>query len=329
MVFKVVMTTDSGRNLDGASALERVGATLQTIPCPTEAALISHCHDAHAVLVGANEPYSAHVIASLENCKVISRMGIGFNNIDVAAATRKEIPVSLVPDYCVEEVSDHALAFMLTFNRRLPALYEAVRAGEWRPGSAALASVRRPIHRLAGQTLGIIGIGRIGQALARKAKCLGLRIIAFDPYVDPQAMADLGYELVDLDTLFRESDYVSLHAALTAETKHLIDETSLAKMKSNAVIINNARGGLIDEAALYRAISDGRIAGAGIDVTDPEPIHPDSPLLQLKNVLVTGHSSFYSVEATNELYEKAIDAVVQALTGHMPRYLANPELART
>jgi len=326
MPYKVVMTSDSGATSIEEDAIASIGASLIKAPSRTEDLLIANCRDADAVLAGANEPYTERVIAALEHCRVISRVGIGYDNIHVEAATAKGIPVSIVPDYCVAEVSDHAMAFILTFARKIIPVSQAVRAGHWRAGSQTIANIRKPMRRLAGQTLGIVGLGRIGKALARKAQAFGLRVIAVDPYVTAEQASNLGVERVDLDSLLRQSDYISLHALLTDATKKLIDGPALKKMKSTAVIINNARGGLIDEAALYAAVSEERIAGAGIDVTDPEPPRTDDPLLQLDNVLVTAHSSFYSAEGVVELRQRAVEAVVQVLQGGWPPFLANPEV---
>lgn len=326
MAFKVVVTVDLGPTHLEEEVLGPVGASLITAPARTEDQLIDNCRDADAVLIGPNEPFTARVIATLGSCRVLSRLGIGYNNIDVEAATAQGIPVSIVPDYCVSEVSDHAMAFLLAFARRVVPLSQAVKAGQWQVGNPAIARIGRPAHRMSGQTLGIAGLGRIGRALASKAQAFGLRVIAFDPYLPQEQARGLGVELVDFDRLLGESDYISIHALLNAETKHLFNVAAFRKMKPTAYIINNARGGLIDEQALHTALKEGWIAGAGLDVTDPEPPAADNPLLQLDNVLITPHFSYYSEESTVELRQRAVEAVVQVLQGGWPRFMANPEV---
>lgn len=326
MKYKVVIASEGATNPSADEALADIGASMVEAPSQLESDLIQCCRDADAVLVGANEQFNARVINSLEKCRVLSRLGIGYNNIDVGAATARGIPVSIVPDYCVSEVSDHAIALLLSFARQLGPLHRAASTGGWRIGNAAIIELRERLHRLSTQTLGIIGLGRIGRAVAAKGQVFGFRVIAFDPYLSPKDAGVTGVELVDFETLLRESDFVTLHAAMDKSTFHLIDLPALEKMKPTAYLINTSRGGLIDEAALYKALTEGIIAGAGIDVTDPEPPKADNPLLTLDNLLVTAHSSYYSKEAAVELWQRGVEAVVTVFKGGMPRYLANPDV---
>jgi D-3-phosphoglycerate dehydrogenase / 2-oxoglutarate reductase len=305
---------------EDVQALADAGATLVSAPSPTEELVIANCEDADGVIVGANEPFTARAIGALERCRVISRLGIGFDNIDVAAARAKGVVISIVPDSSVPEVSDHAIALLLAHARRIAPLAAAVRAGRWTSGDPTVYKMRQTMRRLDGQTLGIVGLGRIGQAVARKARAFGLRVIAHDPYVAAEGAAGLEVDLVALDALFREADFITLHAAHSDETHHIIDLDALRTMKPNAYLINNARGGLIDEGALYTALTEGRIAGAALDVTDPEPPDPASPLLQLDNVVVTAHCSHYSQESWAELRRRAVDAVVRVLQGGKPEF---------
>jgi D-3-phosphoglycerate dehydrogenase len=323
MGFKVIMAADLALTPQMEEILAGADAQLVGIDCPTEDLIIENCREADAVLVGANQPFTRRAILALERCRILSRLGVGVNNIDLPAATEKGIPVSIVPDFCVPEVSDHAIAFLLVFARAIVPLSEASREGLWRGGMARL---HHPLRRLCGQVLGLVGMGRIGESVARKAAAFGMRIVVFDPFLAAEKAQQVGAELVSFERLLGESDYISIHAPLTKETRHLFDLAAFRKMKATAYVINCARGGLIDEAALLKALREGYIAGAGLDVTDPEPPKVDNPLLQLDNILVTPHASYNSLESDLELRRSACEAVVQVLRGDLPRWLANPEV---
>ncbi|HJX70126.1 MAG TPA: C-terminal binding protein, partial [Dehalococcoidia bacterium] len=277
--------------------LTDIGAQFAKIPCHSEEELIATAQDADAIItIPMNQLFPRRVIERLNKCRIISSPGIGYEGIDLAAATERGICVTNVPDYCLEEVSDHAMALLLACARKLFRLDKAVKEGKW--DSLEKPQIRNkiwpPMFRIRGQTVGLIGFGRIPRALVPKAKGFGLRVIAHDPYAPPGIAEELGVELVDLDRLLRESDYVSVHAALTAETKHMLGLEQFKKMKPTAYLINAARGPLIDETALYTALSEGYIAGAGLDVMDPEPPSLDNPLFKLDNVIFTAHSAHYS-----------------------------------
>ncbi|MBI5969010.1 MAG: C-terminal binding protein [Deltaproteobacteria bacterium] len=306
--------------------LSRVGAQLVFAPLGTEDDIIKHAVDADAVIVGSTEPYTQRAIQALGKCKIISRMGIGFNNIDVEEATRQGIPVAVVLDASVHEVSDHAMAFLLAFSRKIFPLTKAVREGVWKAGSSEILKIRDPMFRLTQQSLGLVGVGRIGSRVAQKARAFGMRVLGYDPYLSSWELQERGAEKVDFDRLLRESDFISLHAPLTSETKGMFGLLEFRRMKPTAIIINTARGGIIDEQALYQALVEGSIAGAGLDVTEPEPPRPDSPLLQLEKVLVTAHSAFFSDSSLQELQQKAAEAVIIALRGDWPPFLINPEV---
>ena len=254
------------------------------------------------------------------NCKVVSRYGIGLDNIPIGRATELGMLVTNVPDFCLEEVSDHVMALLLATARQLfPLARNPDRSGWTR-------ETPRPIPRVRGQTLGLIGFGNIARALVPKALGFGLRVIAYTPRLR-QNDAPEGVEVTnDLTVLLSASDYISIHCPLTEETAHIIDEAALAQMKSSALLINTSRGGVIDEEALIRALRDGRIGGAALDVTDPEPPSADNPLLSLENVIVTPHAAFYSVAATAELARKAAANVVTVLQGGVPETLVNAEV---
>jgi D-3-phosphoglycerate dehydrogenase len=271
---------------------------------------------ADAVIVTL-ERVTAEIINSMERCKIISRSGTGLDTIDIPAATARGIWVTYVPDYSIDEVSAHTIALILALARGIPFLSQATRNGVW--NSAAWG----PIYRLKDQTLGVLGLGRIGQATAEKGRGLGLNVIAYDPYGSQEVADKLGVRLVDLDTVARESDYISLHSPLLDSTRHIINADFLSKMKRTAYIVNAARGPLIDEDALLAAVRSGQIAGAGLDVLSTEPIDPNSPLLIEDRILVTPHAAWYSEEAKLDMRTRSSEEVVRVLSGQPPRAPAN------
>ena len=296
------------------------GLELTERACGTEEELIEHGRGVDALMVVA-EPVSARVIEALDGLRAITRFGAGLDNVDVEAATRVGVRVTYVPGASVEEVSDHTIAMLFALARHLPALDAAVRRGEW----AIPADL--PFRRLRGQTLGIVGVGRIGGVVARKAKALGLEAVAFDPYASDAALAELGVESLPLDELLARADHVSVHAPLTPETHHLIGARELALMKPTATLVNVARGGLVDQAALAEALAAGRIAGAGVDVQEREPPPPDEPLLSLPNAILTPHVAHYSRESMDDLRRSAIEDVAAVLGGREPRFPVNDAAA--
>ncbi len=254
------------------------------------------------------------------NCRIVSRYGIGLDNIPIDRATKLGMLVTNVPDFCLEEVSDHVMALLLATARQLFPLARTPERSGW------TRDTPRPIPRVRGQTLGLIGFGNIAHALVPKALGCGLRVIAFTPRLQAEDTPD-GVEVTnDLGVLLASSDYVSIHCPLTDETAHLIDAAALAQMKPSALLINTSRGGVIDESALIRALQDGIIGGAALDVTDPEPPSAGNPLLTLENVIVTPHAAFYSVESTAELARKAAENVVTVLQGEVPKTLVNAQV---
>lgn len=303
------------------AAVAAAGADLVIGNCRTDEEVLTLTQHADAVLV-TYAPVTARVIAGLSRCKVITKMGVGVDNIAIDVATAKGIYVCNVPDYSIHEVSEHALALILALARKVVFLDRDTHAGHWdfRP--------LRPLYRIHGRTLGLIALGRIGRALATKASALGLRIIAFDPYVNRGAPVTEGIEMVALDELYAQSDFISVHTPMTPETRGLIGKEAFAKMKPEAVIVNTARGGIIDEAALVTALRSGQIAGAGLDVILKEPLPADSPLLQCPNLILTPHTGFYSEESTVELQRRAVDEIVRSLTGQPQRSPVNRPLGR-
>lgn len=285
----------------------------------TPAEIIALAPQADAVLTCWKD-VPAEALDIAPNCKVVSRYGIGLDNIPIGRATELGMLVTNVPDFCLEEVSDHVMALLLATARQLLPLARNPERSGW------TRETPRPIPRVRGQTLGLIGFGNIARALVPKALGFGLRVIAYTPRLR-QSDAPEGVEVTnDLAALLSASDYVSIHCPLTEETAHIIDEAALAQMKSSALLINTSRGGVVDEEALIRALQDGGIGGAALDVTDPEPPSADNPLLALENVIVTPHAAFYSVAATAELARKAAANVVTVLQGGVPQTLVNAEV---
>jgi D-3-phosphoglycerate dehydrogenase / 2-oxoglutarate reductase len=303
-------------NLDPArEVLSSIGAEIQLSPEPTADAIMKLAKDADGVLV-TYAKITADMIRQMTKCRIISRFGIGVDNVDIPVATEKGIVVTKVPDYCIDEVSDHAMALLLAAVRKIPMGTEQVHAGTWKMPNFV------PIHRLRGSVLGLVGFGRIPQLVAPKAKAFGMRVVAYDPYAPKEVFEKLGVEQVDFPQLLKMSDYVSVHSPLTPETRGLFNADVFKQMKKGAYIVNTARGPVIDEAALAAAIDSGHIAGAGLDVMTTEP-PVNSPLIGKKNVIITPHTSFYSDESLVELQTKAAQEVASVLTGKPARNPVN------
>jgi D-3-phosphoglycerate dehydrogenase len=320
MSFIVAITDYVFPSLEPERAvLAPLGVELRPQQCRTEAEIIALAQDADAIL-NCYAKMTAQVIEQLKNCKIIARYGIGVDNVDVVAATRAGILVTNVPDYCIDEVSDHALALLLALARRIVIAGGAVKAGAWDVVSHA------GIRRLRGQTLGLVGFGKIAKALASKVEPLGMKVLAYDPYVDPALISQHGAKAVSLDTLWAEADAISIHVPLSPETRNLIGARELAAMKPTAFLINTSRGGIVDEQALEQALRSGQIGGAALDVVSVEPPPSDHPLRQAPNMILTPHLAFYSRESLIELQTKAAEEVGRALKGEPPRSPVNPEV---
>jgi D-3-phosphoglycerate dehydrogenase len=304
-------------------ALRRGGAELIDRPCPTEQEVVKYGRDADALLV-LEEPVPAAAIAELTRCRVISRFGIGVDTIDVEAATAAGIYVTNVPDAATEDVSDHALGLLLSLARDLSTYDQGARQGNW-----SMAASPREIRRVHGRTLGLVGFGRIGRTLCEKARPLGLEVLAHDPNVPAHAVAEAGARSVGLAELLERSDFVSLHAPLTPQTRHLLGAAELALMRPSAFLINVSRGGLVDQAALVGALERGELAGAGLDVLETEPPPPDDPILAAPGVLLTPHVAHYSTESFDAVRDRAIENIVRVLSGQEPLHAVNrPASAR-
>jgi len=283
-----------------------------TTPDALEAA-----NQADALMVTIQE-VSAELIAQMPNCRLISRVGTGLDAINIPSATEHHIWVANVPDYSIDEVSTHALTLLLMQARSMNDLTRAVEQKRWWDPAHI-----RPVQRLQGQTLGIVAYGRIGQALATKAKGLGLKVMVYDPYMSADRIHADGVQPVDFVTLLSSSDYISLHAPLTDSTRNLINADALTQMKPTAFLINTARGPLVDESALLAAVRSGQIAGAAIDVFAVEPPPPDHPFLHEERIIVTPHAAWYSEQSKIDVRVKGAEEVVRVLKGEPPRFPVN------
>ncbi len=310
-------------NLDPVKQeLLRIDAELKFAVQPTPEAILAVAREADGLFVTYGQ-ITADIIGELENCKVIGRFGIGTDNIDIPAATKRGIVVTYAPVYCLEEVSDHTMAMLMALARKIPFASNLVRAGRWEMPAVV------PIHRLRGQTLGLVGFGNIPQSVAPKAQAFGISVIASDPFVSPEIAAKLNVELVSFDALLERSDYVSLHAPLTPKTEKLLGADAFKKMKPSAFLINTARGPLVDVDALAKGLDAGEIAGAALDVLPVEPPPEDLALLGRDNVIITPHTAFYSEEALLNLQTTVAKDVVAVLGGKTPAFPVNAkELGR-
>ncbi|HYI65791.1 MAG TPA: C-terminal binding protein [Candidatus Limnocylindrales bacterium] len=302
--------------------LRETGAEVRGAPLWSLAEIREHGAEARLIILGAVEPFDAAALESLPVLEAIVRRGVGTDNVDLEAATRLGIVVANVPDASVEEVSDHALALLLTIERQVVGLDHGVRSGVWSRDPSAIQALRRPIRRLQSLTLGVIGLGRIGRALVRKAEPIYGRVIGSDPFVK----AASGVSVVPFDELIATADHLSVHAPLTAETRDLIDGAAIGRMQPGSVLVNTSRGGLVDEAAVIDAVRRGHLLGAGLDVTAQEPLPPDAALLEDPRILLTAHSAASSSMADRDLVERSVDAAGAILSGRMPASIANPSV---
>lgn len=297
--------------------LRKIDSQVVVIPCETEEEIIKASEDADALLIGKAK-ITRPIMAAMKKCRVVVRYGIGLDTLDIKAATDHGIYIANVPDFCIDEVSDTAMGLILATTRKIAMMSNRVKEGNWDRGSV------KPIYRLRGSVLGIIAFGNIGQKVALKAYPFGFKIIVHDPYLSSDAVGDYPIELVDLETLLRESDVVSIHSPLNQETRHLISEAELRMMKDSAFLINTARGPIVDEKALYRALKEGWIAGAGLDVLEVEPPEEGNPLLGLDNLVITPHYASYTEESSREVRVKAAENIVATLREGYPTYPVNP-----
>ncbi|MGA2639312.1 MAG: C-terminal binding protein [Spirochaetia bacterium] len=316
--FTVVIADDRYAAYDEEKAvLAELDAEVRVFSSSSPSEARTAFADADAILVNLF-PMTAEIIEGLAKCRVISRYGVGYDNVAVDAATRRGIWVTFVPDYCFEEVADHALALLLCCIRKIGYKDRMIRQGKWN------LHRDQPCYRVEGRTLGILGYGNVAHTMLRKVSGLGFgRVIMCDPYVRASTVKAAGAVPVDLHVLLAESDYISVHVPLTSETRHMIGRAELARVKPGAILVNTARGPVLDEHAVAEALRDGKLGGAGLDVFEEEPLPRDSPLRQLDNVIFTDHAGWYSEESVVELKTKAARNAAAVLAGGTPPYPVN------
>ncbi len=311
----LIAVTDSPfPSLDPAiAALKRVDPELRMAKSAAADDILAVARNADAVLV-TYAKLPGELLKELKRCKVIGRFGLGVDNVDIPAAAQLGITVTYVPDYCLREVSDHAMALLLALARKIPFSNRLVQSGRWEVPPIV------PLRRLEGQVLGLVGFGNIPRALAPKAQAFGLKVITHDPYVSADVVKALGVENTSFEDLLGRSDFVSVHAPLLPATRGLMNAAAFARMKKGALLVNTARGPLVDETALVAALDSGHLGGAALDVVTVEPLAKESPLLGRDNVILTPHTAFYSVEALEELQTKCATDVARVLSGEAPVY---------
>ena len=321
--FTVVMTDYAWPSVEPErQVLDKIGAELIIADSGDEDELVDLAPQADGILTCWKQT-TTKVIRAAKRCKVIGRCGIGLDNIDVETATASGIVVTNVPSYCIDEVSDHAMALLLTCARKISIFDREIKRGNWN------RDVGPPVYRIRGKTLGIIGFGKIGRAIVPKAKSFGLQVIAFSPSLSPEIAKSHGVEKVDLPQFLKRCDFITIHAPHNAQTDRLLGEGEFRQMKNTCYVINTSRGGVIDNSALCKAVNDGWIAGAGLDVLDEEPPTADEPVLKLETVAITPHAAFASEESTYDLEVKAAQAVTNVLIGKMPESVVNQEVLKS
>ncbi len=323
--FKIVQTgAPVGAELvaEREGLAEFAGDLVTYGPLNTPEKLIDACRDADACLV-PGQHFTEEVLSKLERCRVLVRYGVGYDTIDVDAASKHNILVVNIPDFCQPEVANHALALLLDCAKKISRLDRWMRTGGWQAGRAPFLSPMGPIH---GETVGLVGFGAIARTFHRSVAALDMKVLAYDPFVSQELAASLNVELVSLDELLRRSDYVSIHVPLMAATKGLISAEKLALMKPSAYLINTSRGPVVDETALIAALQNGQIAGAGLDVFEQEPLSSDSPLLRMENVAVTPHTASYADETFRIMFRRVGEEAALTLRGQMPNTPVNGKI---
>lgn len=316
---RIVVTDCDHDSMEPELAIaRRHGIQLEVRQSATEDDVIAAAADADAILV-QYAPITARVLDSLPRLRAIGRYGVGVDTVDVDAATARGVAVCNVPDYGTEDVSDHAIALTMALVRGVPLLDRQIRSGGYDYSAA------RPLHRTSVQTFGVLGMGRIGSATARKAKGIGFDVVGFDPLRQAGTLTEDGIRVLEMDEVLACSDILSLHVPLSQATHHLIDDSAIRRMKPGAQIVNTARGALIDTQALAAAVSAGRLSGAALDVFEQEPLPADSELRRHPNIVLTPHISWYSEESFGELKRRTIQNVIDVIEGRVPRNILNPE----
>ena len=308
--------------------LDEIGVESIEEDCRSEEELIETARSTDFIVtIAPHYPYTRKVLKALERCKFIETLGVGYDGIDMEAANEYGIGVVNNNDYHVEDLPEYTMALILACCKRIVQLDNIMKSrGATPEGQIELRTIWKCMSRLNGKTLGLIGLGRIARAVAVRAKAFGMKIAAYDPYVSEEAAEELEVEMLNLEEMLAASDYISIHANLTAETRHLINAERLKLVKENAYIINTARGAIVDESALSTALKEKRLAGAALDTTDPEPMEPDNPLLKLDNVILTGHSAHSSPEGFLHRMIRPSEEVARVMRGEWPIGLVNPEI---
>jgi D-3-phosphoglycerate dehydrogenase len=318
--YKVVVTDYEYPDLDQErKVFDAIGVEFVAGQCKDEDAVIALARDADALL-NQYAKLTPKVIEALENCKIIIRYGIGVDTINVPAATKAGIMVCNVPTYGIHEVSDHVVGLFFSSIRKIPAMSETVKKGRWD------WNLGRPIYRIQGKTLGLTGFGNIARMVAQKLAPWKIKILGYDPFISESVFKSHGVERTSFEQLLKESDFVSVHVPHTAETYHMFSYERFKQMKRGAIFINTARGPLVDEDGLYRALQEGWLAGAALDVMEKEPPDPDHPLLSLPNVIITPHMAWYSAESAVDLQRMAAEEVARVLKGEEPLWCLNREV---
>lgn len=320
-----VIITEPLPLVDEELSLLRSHADALVCSSPDHDTVKDAARDADVVMV-LYAKITSDILESANKLRGIVRYGVGVDNIDIGKATERRVVVANVPSYAIETVADHAIALLLTLSRKIVVADRLMKTRSWsmRSWMAPPSSIRG--IDLSGKTLGLIGFGKIGRAVARRAASFGMRVTTYDPFISKETADEMGVETVGFDELLRNSDFVSLHAPLTSETRVIINQDSLSKMKEGVFIVNTSRGPLIDQRALVKALKTGKVAAAGIDVFSQEPPDPDDPLFELENVVLTPHIAWYTTEALRRLEMTAVEHAVNILNGKVPENVVNPEV---
>ncbi|MBU1205478.1 MAG: C-terminal binding protein [Proteobacteria bacterium] len=327
MSFKVVKVIDLPQLTDNPQPIEELGGEFIKQKCSTEEDVLEIARDAdYLVTIGHICPIKSSTIKELEYCRFVQTLGAGYDGIDVKAATAHGIGVVNIPEFCTDEVSDHMMGLILACSRRITQMNRVVKQTGAFEGAAGLIDLWMKAERLEGKTLGFIGLGSIARAAIPKARGFDMTICAYDPYLPKDTAGSLGVTMKDMKALLQTSDFVVVSPALTPENRHMIGMEQLKQMKPGAYLINTSRGPLVDHSALARALEKGYIAGAALDVTEPEPLPPDSPLLKLDNVILTGHTAWASPRSWNLINTWHIHEAVRVMRGEWPIGLVNPEV---
>ena len=317
---KALITDFVWPNIDVESEVLRAGGVEPIVaPDTSEKTLAELATDADIIMFCFAQ-VTGKVLRTAERCMVASRYGIGVDNIDIPTATELGIVVTNVPDYCMDEVTDHAIGMILALNRRLLPHDSQVKEGGWHD-----VVLDQPMHRTRGATLGILGYGRIGRAIAEKAVGFGMNLIAYDPMIEPGQTID-GTEITTFEDVLKRSHFITVHTPLTPETEGMIGSDELNSMMPGSIIVNCARGGIIQEQALADALNSGHLAGAGLDVLEPAPPPDDHPLLTAPNIIITPHTAFFSQASTVELERRTAQEALRVLNGNAPENLINPDV---